>query len=104
VGKRLENMFHQLIAVFCLCLTVNVASSRTRLCITEEAGKTNLACVCLSTCSAAESVISVLKRDIKVVALSADFRLRDADVTKSGISISIPLCDIENSCLGFCET
>src|SRR5579863_8369926 len=62
VGKRLENIFPQLHAVL-PPPDRNVLAVDAALVITEEAGQTDLAFVCLPHAAAAESVISLLKRD-----------------------------------------
>ncbi len=79
VGKHLEDVFPQLHAILSPPGREVPAVDPT-LVITEEATQTDLAFVCLPHAAAAESVVSLLKRGIKVVDLSADFRLRDANV------------------------
>ncbi len=79
VGKRLSEVFPQLGVVS----NAEGRSGRqvgaiSELVITDEPEQTELAFVCLPHAAAAESVLSLLERGIKVVDLSADFRLRDA--------------------------
>lgn len=74
VGKRLDEIFPQLSA-----LTVKGGVDPS-LIVTEEVEQCDLAFVCLPHAAAAESVVQLLKRGIKVVDLSADFRLRDAGI------------------------
>ena len=67
-GKTLAGVFPQL-----------QGSELASLSITEEPEQTELAFVCLPHAAAAESVLKLLQRGTKVVDLSADFRLRDAE-------------------------
>ena len=55
-------------------------ASTSNLVITEEPQQTDLAFICLPHTAAAESAVTLLERGIKVVDLSADFRLRDVAV------------------------
>jgi len=70
VGKRLYEIFPQLEAI-------SNTQIDPQLVITEEAGQTDLAFVCLPHAAAATLVVTLLERGTKVIDLSADFRLRD---------------------------
>src|SRR5215469_171856 len=76
VGKRLDEVFPQLRSLEYTGRKTTTAVNPA-LVITEEPGQTDLAFVCLPHAAAAEAVVDLLKRGIKVVDLSADFRLRD---------------------------
>ena len=71
-GQRLDAVFPQL-ATGRNHAGANVGS----LLITEKPERTDLAFVCLPHAAAAETVVELLTQGIKVVDLSADFRLRD---------------------------
>ncbi len=77
VGQRLGEIFPQLYAG---AYGKNKAAIDPDLVITEEPGQTDLAFVCLPHAAAAETVVRLLERGIKVVDLSADFRLHDVRV------------------------
>jgi len=103
VGKRLENIFPQLHAVL-PSPDRNVLAIDPALVITDEAEQTDLAFVCLPHAAAAESAISLLKRGIKVVDLSADFRLRDANVYEEWYKHKHPApALLETAVYGLCE-
>ena len=70
VGKRLYEVFPQL-------RFMSNTQIDPQLVISEEPGQIDLAFVCLPHAAAAESVITLLEQGIRVVDLSADFRLRD---------------------------
>jgi N-acetyl-gamma-glutamyl-phosphate reductase len=72
-GKTLGEVFPQLYAL---------AGSAVdpELPLAEEAGEAELAFVCLPHAAAAEAVVPLLKRGMRVVDLSADFRLRDPEL------------------------
>src|SRR5438105_6116893 len=72
-GKRLEEVFPQL-------ASAGASHIDPHLVITEEPGETELAFVCLPHAAAAEAVVGLLERGMRVVDLSADFRLRDVAV------------------------
>lgn len=74
VGKRLDEIFPQLHA-----LPAQGAVDPS-LIVTEEPAATDLAFVCLPHAAAAESVVKLLEQGTRVVDLSADFRLKDAQV------------------------
>lgn len=72
-GQRLDAVFPQLAA------GRNHPGARVGdLLIAEKAAPTDLAFVCLPHAAAAETVVELLAQGIKVVDLSADFRLREA--------------------------
>src|SRR6266446_9894981 len=71
-GKQLNEVFPQLGIV-----AFGGLANASNLVITEEPEQTDLAFVCLPHAAAAESIVTLLERGIKVVDLSADFRLRD---------------------------
>ncbi|MGH2506116.1 MAG: N-acetyl-gamma-glutamyl-phosphate reductase [Ktedonobacteraceae bacterium] len=76
-GQRLDTVFPQLAAGH------NHLSSRTNLgalVMTEKPERTDLAFVCLPHAAAAETVVELLEQGVKVVDLSADFRLHDAAI------------------------
>lgn len=77
VGQRLGEVFPQLYAGVSGLQRPVIDPD---LLITEEAAQTDLAFVCLPHAAAAESVVDLLERGIKVVDLSADFRLHDVNV------------------------
>ncbi len=96
VGKRLGEVFPQLYA---LPSVIDPA-----LLITEEAGKTDLAFVCLPHAAAAESVLTLLERGTKVVDLSADFRLHDASAYEEWYKHTHPApALLETTAYGLCE-
>ncbi|HEY0755548.1 MAG TPA: N-acetyl-gamma-glutamyl-phosphate reductase [Ktedonobacteraceae bacterium] len=71
-GQRLDEVFPQLAA------GLNHDSSNVgSLLLTEKPAQTDLAFVCLPHAAAAETVVELLAQGIKVVDLSADFRLRN---------------------------
>lgn len=72
-GQRVDEVFPQLAA------GRNHAGSNYvgSLMLEEKPAKTDLAFVCLPHAAAAETVVELLAQGIKVVDLSADFRLRD---------------------------
>jgi len=75
-GKRLCEVFPQLGYVDSMIVKSETrAGTISELVITDEPDLTDLAFVCLPHVAAAESVLSMLERGIKVVDLSADFRL-----------------------------
>lgn len=73
-GKRLDEVFPQL-----SMLGNGSTSVDPSLVIADEPEQSELAFVCLPHAAAATAVVELLERDVKVVDLSADFRLRDAD-------------------------
>src|SRR5215469_9288323 len=103
VGKHLSEMFPQ--------FGIRGSSQGKRdsgipadLVITEEPGQTDLAFVCLPHAAAAESVLVLLERGIKVVDLSADFRLRDVGVYEEWYKHTHPVpALLESAVYGLCE-
>lgn len=71
-GQRLDTVFPQLSAG-----RNHTRASVGNLLMTEKPAKTDLAFVCLPHAAAAETVVELLAQGIKVVDLSADFRLHD---------------------------
>lgn len=70
-GQRLDTVFPQFAAG-----RNHTGASIGHLPITEKPERTDLAFVCLPHAAAAETVVELLAQGIKVVDLSADFRLR----------------------------
>src|SRR5258708_3377370 len=103
VGKRLEDVFPQLHAVL-PPPDREVLAVDPALMITEETAQTDLAFVCLPHTAAAGSAVSLLKRGIKVVDLSADFRLRDASIYEEWYKHRHPApALLETVAYGLCE-
>ena len=101
VGKRLDEIFPQLAAVV---REESKAGVDPTLVITEELEPTDLAFVCLPHAAAAESVVKLLERGIKVVDLSADFRLRDVNVYEEWYKHTHPApALLETAVYGLCE-
>ena len=101
VGKRLDEIFPQLAAVV---REESKAGVDPTLVITEEPEPTDLAFVCLPHAAAAESVVKLLERGIKVVDLSADFRLRDVNVYEEWYKHTHPApALLETAVYGLCE-
>lgn len=102
VGKRLDEVFPQLrsfVATNGQRLAVDPA-----LVITEEPAQTDLAFVCLPHAAAAESVVRLLERGIKVVDLSADFRLHDVGLYEEWYKHTHPApALLETAVYGLCE-
>lgn len=72
--------------------------------LTEEPEQTDLAFVCLPHAAAAESVLRLLKRGIKVVDLSADFRLHNVQVYEEWYKHTHPApALLETTVYGLCE-
>jgi len=103
VGKRLEDVFPQLHAVL-PPPSREVLSVDPALVITEEPAQTDLAFLCLPHAAAAELAVGLLKRGIKVVDLSADFRLRDVGVYEEWYKHKHPApALLETAVYGLCE-
>ncbi len=103
VGKRLSEVFPQLV-VSKKRGGEKETSTITDLVITDEPEQTNLAFVCLPHAAAAESVLALLERGIKVVDLSADFRLRDVAVYEEWYKHTHPAPTLlETAVYGLCE-
>src|SRR5579859_6264781 len=74
------------------------------LVIEEEAAQTDLAFVCLPHAAAANAVVTLLERGTKVIDLSADFRLRDADIYEEWYKHTHPApALLEAAVYGLCE-
>jgi N-acetyl-gamma-glutamyl-phosphate reductase len=103
VGKRLDEVFPH--------LSINAHSGDKvqpgvdpELVISEEAGQSDLAFVCLPHAAAAESVLSLLERGTRVVDLSADFRLRDVTLYEEWYKHTHPApALLETAVYGLCE-
>lgn len=97
VGKRLAEVFPQLQAL-------SKGQVDSALVIGEEPEQSDLAFVCLPHAAAAESVLALLKRGIKVVDLSADFRLRDRQEYEQWYKHTHPApALLETTVYGLCE-
>lgn len=95
VGKRLGDVFPQLHAS---------SAIDSGMIITEEPAQTELAFVCLPHAAAAESVLKLLERGIKVVDLSADFRLHDVNTYEEWYKHTHPApALLETTVYGLCE-
>lgn len=100
VGKRLDEIFPQLHAL----LPSGTRTVDPTLVITEEPADTDLAFVCLPHAAAAESVAKLLQRGIKVVDLSADFRLHDVATYEEWYKHTHPApALVETAIYGLCE-
>ncbi len=103
VGKRLDEVFPQLQALAYMSDAARKPVNPA-LVISEEPEQTDLAFVCLPHAAAAESVIVLLERGIRVVDLSADFRLRAADQYEEWYKHSHPApALLETAVYGLCE-
>jgi N-acetyl-gamma-glutamyl-phosphate reductase len=103
VGKRLDEVFPQLRAKSHRG-DKGHASVDPKLVITEEPAQTDLAFVCLPHAAAAESVLTLLERGMKVVDLSADFRLRDVALYEEWYKQTHPApALLETAVYGLCE-
>jgi N-acetyl-gamma-glutamyl-phosphate reductase len=101
VGKRLDAVFPQLQATLRPFETQTVDPA---LVISEEPEQTDLAFVCLPHAAAAEAVSQLLARDIKVVDLSADFRLHDVEIYQEWYKHTHPVpALLETAIYGLCE-
>src|SRR5260221_13835531 len=103
VGKRLGEIFAQ------TRLQPNKRDTRQSVrtlefVISEEPAQTDLAFVCLPHAAAAESIVTLLERGIKVVDLSADFRLRDVTQYEEWYKHTHPApALLETAVYGLCE-
>ncbi len=98
-GKRLHEVFPQLGIV-----ASTAFAGAANLMITAEPEQTDLAFVCLPHAAAAESILPLLERGIKVVDLSADFRLRDAAIYEEWYKHTHPAPGLlESAVYGLCE-
>jgi N-acetyl-gamma-glutamyl-phosphate reductase len=92
-GKTLAAVFPQL-----------QGNDLASLILTEEPEQTELAFVCLPHAAAAESAVKLLQRGTKVVDLSADFRLRDAEQYSIWYKHTHPApALLETAIYGLCE-
>ena len=99
VGKRLNEVFPQ----FGIAAAFGFAHA-ANLIISAEPEQTELAFVCLPHAAAAESILTLLERGIKVVDLSADFRLRDAVIYEEWYKHTHPApALLESAVYGLCE-
>ncbi len=97
VGKQLYEVLPQL-------SVMKNTQIDPRLVITEEPGQTDLAFVCLPHAAAAEYVVTLLEQGIKVVDLSADFRLRDVALYEEWYKHIHPAPELlETAVYGLCE-
>jgi len=95
VGKRLGDVFPQLHAS---------SAIDPKMIIAEESAHTDLAFVCLPHAAAAESVLKLLERGTKVVDLSADFRLHNANIYEEWYKHTHPApALLETTVYGLCE-
>jgi N-acetyl-gamma-glutamyl-phosphate reductase len=76
-GQRLDTVFPQFSAGR---NRTTHSTSVGNLLISEKPEQTDLAFVCLPHAAAAETVVKLLAQNVKVIDLSADFRLRDAAI------------------------
>ncbi|MBV8821495.1 MAG: N-acetyl-gamma-glutamyl-phosphate reductase [Ktedonobacteraceae bacterium] len=101
VGKQLGEVFPQLHAIGGANTIRRVDPA---LLVTEEPEQTDVAFVCLPHAAAAESVLKLLTRGIKVVDLSADFRLRNVSVYEEWYKHVHPApWLLETAVYGLCE-
>ncbi len=100
-GQRLDEVFPQ----FAAGRNQNGAPAGVgSIVLTEQAGQTDLAFVCLPHAAAAETVVELLSRGIKVVDLSADFRLHNVATYEQWYKHTHPApALLENSLYGLCE-
>jgi N-acetyl-gamma-glutamyl-phosphate reductase len=100
-GQRLDEVFPQFAAGRNHAGTKSGVGS---LVLSEQAAQTDLAFVCLPHAAAAETVVELLERDIKVVDLSADFRLHDVATYEKWYKHTHPApALLETSIYGLCE-
>ena len=98
-GQRLEAVFPQLAGG-----RNHTGANVGNLLITEKAARTDLAFVCLPHAAAAETVVELLAQGIKVVDLSADFRLRDVATYEQWYQHTHPApALLESAVYGLCE-
>lgn len=103
VGKRLDEVFPQLRAL-ANAAPNGITSVDPALLFTEEPEPTDLAFVCLPHAAAAESVVALLEHGTRVVDLSADFRLHDANVYEEWYKHVHPApALLETAVYGLCE-
>lgn len=103
VGKRLGEVFPQL-RLQPTGRDTGRAGVNPELVLAEEPAQTDLAFVCLPHAAAAESIVTLLERGIKVVDLSADFRLRDVSQYEEWYKHTHPApALLETAVYGLCE-
>jgi N-acetyl-gamma-glutamyl-phosphate reductase len=103
VGKRLVEVFPQLL-LRPHARTASHVGIDPELVIEEEPAQTELAFVCLPHAAAANAVVTLLERGTKVVDLSADFRLHDADIYEEWYKHIHPApALLETAVYGLCE-
>jgi N-acetyl-gamma-glutamyl-phosphate reductase len=103
-GKKLEEIFPQLRVLSMPSRTADSIAVDPTLVITEEPGTTDLSFVCLPHAAAAEAVVHLLEQGIKVVDLSADFRLHDAEEYARWYNHAHPApALLETAIYGLCE-
>lgn len=101
VGQRLATVFPQLASGL---NATTAGMSFGNLLITEKPARADLAFVCLPHAAAAETAVELLAQGSKVVDLSADFRLRDAEVYKEWYQHTHPApALLETAVYGLCE-
>ncbi len=99
-GKRLGEVFPHLYAL----PKAATGTSLLDLVISETPEQTDLAFVCLPHAAAAETIVGLLQRGIKVVDLSADFRLHDVAVYEEWYKHIHPApALLETAVYGLCE-
>lgn len=99
-GQRLDAVFPQ----FAARQTQRAVASPGALLLSEQLEQTDLAFVCLPHAAAAETVLALQGRGIKVVDLSADFRLHDASVYEHWYQRRHPApALLETGVYGLCE-
>lgn len=101
VGQRLDEVFPQFAAG---CNHTHTGSEVGSLVLTAKPELTDLAFVCLPHAAAAETVLELLSQGIKVVDLSADFRLHNAAIYEEWYKHAHPApALLETSVYGLCE-
>jgi len=99
-GQRLDAVFPQ----FAAGQVPSAQASAGALVLSEQPEQTDLAFVCLPHAAAATTVLALEGRGIKVVDLSADFRLHDAGVYEHWYQHRHPApALLETSVYGLCE-
>ncbi len=102
-GKRLDEVFPQLAALR-YTSAEHAGAVNPAMVLTEEPAQTDLAFVCLPHAAAAEAIVTLLERGIKVVDLSADFRLRDVQEYELWYKHTHPApALLETAVYGLCE-
>ena len=100
-GQRLDAVFPQFSAGR---NNIGTSANVGNLVITEKPEQTDLAFVCLPHAAAAETVVELLAQNVKVVDLSADFRLHDASLYETWYQHTHPApALLEAAVYGLCE-